>query len=237
MNKKCFSLAFKASIPVLIGYLTIGIPYGFLAVKNGYPWWIASLASLVMYAGAGQYLAIGLFAAGTPLSAILIAELLVNIRHIVYGLSLITKFKRCGKWRPYLIFALTDETYSLLTSIDIPEGQRPGSFYGTIAALNQSYWWLGSTIGALAGAVIPVDFAGIDFALTALFVVLAISQYEATKDPVPVITGAATTIGATLLWKIGIIKTSSNILLIALCTGIAAVYLTKNFKGGKTENE
>jgi len=227
MNKRCFYLAFKASIPVLVGYLTIGIPYGLLMVKNGYPWWLASFSSIFMYAGAGQYLAIGLFAAGTPLTAVLIAELLVNIRHIVYGLSLISKYNSCGKWKPYLIFGLTDETYSLLTSIDVPENHKPGAFYGTIAALNQFYWFTGSTVGALAGSLIPFNFTGIDYALTALFIVLTISQIEASKDFVPAIIGALTTIFATILWKLGVFHTSSNILLISLSIGMAIIYFVK----------
>ena len=169
-----------------------------------------------MYAGAAQFISIGLFAAGTPLVAILVTMALVNLRHIVYGLSLIGKFKGCGKWRPYLIFGLTDETYSLLTTVDVPAGVASGRFYGIIALLNQFYWVSGSLIGALLGKFLPFDMTGADFALTALFVVLTIEQVLKSRQWGPVIVGTGCTIGTVLLWKFGVIGNSSNILMISL---------------------
>lgn len=145
--------------------------------------------SIFMYAGAAQFIAIGLFSAGTPLSAILITEALVNIRHIVYGLSLITKYKNSKKWKPYLIFALTDETYSLLTTIDAPKDSKSEDFYGLVSLLNHSYWVTGSVLGALIGNFIPFDLTGVDFALTALFAVLTVEQLLKTKDIIPILVG------------------------------------------------
>jgi len=226
-NKNYFLLALKTSLPVFFGYLAIGIAFGLMLTTAGYPWWLAPIMSVTIYAGAGQYIAVGLFAAGTPLTMILITEALVNVRHIVYGLSLITKFKKCGKWRYYMIFGLTDETYSLLTTTDAPEDADRGKFYFTIAILNQSYWILGSVIGAVAGSLIPFDFAGVDFALTALFVVLLIDQIEKSGDFFPPLTGALTTFGAVLIWRLGILKDSNNILLIALALGIAVITLVR----------
>ena len=160
-NKSSLLSIVKLTLPVFFGYIAIGIPFGLMLVKNGYPWWVAPIMSLTMYAGAGQYVAIGLFASGASFGSIAIAELLLNIRHIVYGLSLIEKFKKTGKWKPYLIFALTDETYALMTSTPLPENANPGRFYGTIAVLDQYYWILGSLIGAIAGYLIPFDFKGV----------------------------------------------------------------------------
>ena len=120
MKKETFFKILKLTMPVFFGYIAIGIPFGIMLVKAGYPWWLAPVMSLTMYAGAGQFIAVGLFAKGVSLSEIAIAELMVNIRHIVYGLSLIKKFKDTGKWKPYLVFALTDETYALLTVTDLP---------------------------------------------------------------------------------------------------------------------
>ena len=140
MERRYFAEAAKITIPVLFGYTAIGIPFGLMIVNAGYPVWIAPVMSITMYAGAGQYVAVGLFASGAPLGAIAFTELLVNIRHIVYGLSLITRFKNVGAWKPYLIFALTDETYSLLTNCTVPEGANAGAFYGTIALLDHLYW-------------------------------------------------------------------------------------------------
>lgn len=227
MKKNCFAQAFKYTLPVLFGYITLGIAFGLVLTDASYPWWLAPLMSIFMYAGAAQFVIVGLFAAGTPLTAILITEALVNIRHIVYGLSLITKYKNAGKWKFYLIFALTDETYSLLTTVDVPEGTKPANFYGAISLLDQCYWVTGSIIGALLGQIIPFDLTGVDFSLTALFAVLTVEQLLKTKDIVPILIGTICTIGSIVLWRLGLFASSSNILLIALCAGIAGIGLTK----------
>lgn len=232
MKKQTVLAAFKTTLPVLFGYITLGIAFGLVLTDANYPWWLSPIMSIFMYAGAAQFIAIGLFAAGTPLTAILITEALVNIRHIVYGLSLITKYRDSGKWKPYLIFGLTDETYSLLTTVDVPEGSKPENFYGLVTLLDHCYWVTGSIIGALIGNFIPFDLTGVDFALTALFAVLTVEQLLKTKDIVPILIGTITTVGAILLWRFGIIASSSNILLIALCAGIAVLFIAKhkNFK-------
>lgn len=227
MKKNCFTQAFKYTLPVLFGYITLGIAFGLVLTEASYPWWLAPIMSTFMYAGAAQFIIVGLLAAGTPLTAILITEALVNIRHIVYGLSLITKYKDVGKWKFYLVFALTDETYSLLTTIDVPEGVKPASFYGAISLLDQCYWFTGSVIGALLGQVIPFDLTGVDFSLTALFAVLTVEQLLKTKDLIPVLIGTICTLGAIIMWRCGLIASSSNILLIALCAGIAGIGLAK----------
>lgn len=231
MNQYLFRQAFKITTPVLFGYLAIGIPFGLMIVNAGYPWWIAPIMSVTMYAGAGQYIAAGLFAAGMSIPQILIAELLVNIRHIVYGLSLITKFKNTGKWKPYLIFALTDETYALLTGTEVPKEASPGPFLGTIALLDHIYWILGGLIGAVAYQILKhynleEYITGIDFALTSLFVVILLEQIKKSKDIVPPLIGILTCAGAILLSKIGILP-STNIMLVAVLFGIAAIVLVK----------
>lgn len=237
MNKECIGQAFKVTLPVLFGYITLGIAFGLVLTDANYPWWLSPVMGLFIYAGAGQFIAIGLFAAGTPLTAILLTEALVNIRHIVYGLSLITKYKNCGKWKPYLIFALTDETYSLLTTVDVPENTNPPTFYGLVSLLDQIYWVTGCILGALIGNLIPFELTGVDFALTALFAVLMVEQIRKTKDLVPILLGAICTITTILLWRFGIIKSSSNILLISLCAGIAGIILFKYRKELKSPKE
>ncbi|ULQ60620.1 AzlC family ABC transporter permease [Brucepastera parasyntrophica] len=212
-------MAFPFTVPVLFGYLAIGIPFGLTLTKAGYPWWLAPIMSLTMYAGAGQYIAIGLFTAGVPLSGMLITMLMVNIRHIVYGVSLIEKFKTAGKWKPYLIFALTDETYALLTGVKPPEISNQGDFYGAIALLDQSYWVIGSTVGALAGTLIPFSFEGIDFALTSLFTVLLIDQLRRTRDILPVAIGFVCAVLALIF------AGPENMLIIALVSALAVLAL------------
>ena len=161
-----------------MGYISCGIAFGLITINAGYPWWLAPATGILIFAGAGQFLAIPLFAARTPILAILATELLLNIRHIVYGLPLINQFKGCRRTKPYLIYALTDETFSLLTTTEVPAGVKPEDYYFAVSILDQSYWVGGSLIGGLAGAMIPFDMTGVDFALTALFAVLSIEQIQ-----------------------------------------------------------
>jgi 4-azaleucine resistance transporter AzlC len=189
--------AIKYSVPVLLGYLAIGIAFGLLLVKQGYPWWLSLVMSLVMYAGAGQYIAVGLFASGATLAEAVLVQFVVNARHIAYGLSLFKRFNQAGAGKYYLIFALTDETFALLSSLPAGEsGAQEGTedimnhsleernqFMFLIALLDHGYWTLGSVIGAVAGSLIPFNMEGIGFALTALFVVLLIEQILRVRKP------------------------------------------------------
>ena len=207
-----------------------------MLVNAGYPWWLAPIMSVLMYAGAGQYMAVGLYAAGTPLLAILVAQFFVNIRHIFYGLSLISKFKNVGKIRYFLMFALTDETYALLTGVNVPEDADAGEYYGTIALFDWLYWITGSVIGALMGTLIPYDFAGVDFALTALFVVLLINQIKASHDIFPPLTGICTALAAIILFRLGILP-AQHILLTAIALGLFALTVMRSRKFHEAEKE
>ena len=189
MDRGLFLKSLRLTLPVFFGYIAIGIPFGLMITQAGYPWYLAPIMSIIMYAGAGQYAAVGLFASGASLPAIALTTLAVNIRHIVYGLSLSEKFADTGKYKPYLIFALTDETYALLTSAALPPTASKGQWYASIAALNQSYWVLGSLLGALLGVWIPFPLKGVDFALTLLFIVLLIDQLKTSKNPWPPLIG------------------------------------------------
>jgi 4-azaleucine resistance transporter AzlC len=221
MTRGAFVATIKITMPVFFGYIAIGVPFGILLVNAGYPALLAPLMSVVLYAGAGQYMAVGLFASGAGLPSIVAAMLLLNIRHCVYGLSLIEKFRGTGAWKPYLVFALTDETYALLSGSEPPDGMKAGDFYGIVSLANQCYWTLGSVIGAVAGSVLPFSFAGVDFALTALFAVLLIEQIKRTRDAVPVIAGAAAAALAVLFVP------SQHVLLAALAVGMAALIVAR----------
>lgn len=231
MNSALFKQCVKISSPIFFGYIAIGMPFGLMIVNAGYPWWISLVMSIFMYAGAGQYIAVGLFASGASLAEVFIAELLVNIRHIVYGLSLIDKFKNCGKWKPYLIFALTDETYALLTSTDLPPDAEPGPFFGTIALLDHLYWICGCVLGAVACNILlhfnlSQYIAGVDFALTALFVVILIEQIKKTQDYIPPVIGIAAGTIAVVLFKVGLLPVN-NILLVAITVAITVLILVR----------
>lgn len=181
--------AFPYTIPVLTGYLFIGIAFGVMFAEKGYSWLWAVLMSTLVYAGSGQYLAVNFFVPGFSFLQAMFLTLMVNIRHVFYGISLLEKFNKIGKKRWYMIFALTDETYSLLCTTNIPSDVEEEKFLLAISVLDQLYWIAGSAIGALAGALLPINSKGIDFAMTALFVVIFIEQWFQKKNRIPAVVG------------------------------------------------
>lgn len=186
--------AFQVSIPVMMGYSVLGFAFGLLLVSFEYPWYLAPIMSIFIYAGALQFVAIGFFNVKAGMIDIAIASWFVNIRQSFYGLSLLKRFKGTGKLKPYLIFGLTDETYALLTTINDDKSLNKPWYYFFLTALNQSYWFLGSTLGAIIGSNIKFDTAGLEFSLTALFVVLCIEQYKNLQNIVPFIIGLISSI-------------------------------------------
>lgn len=230
--KNEFKLALKVTAPVFFGYLALGIAFGLIMAEKNHPIWMTAIMGIFMFAGAGQYIAVGLFASGAPLAAIVITEALVNIRHIVYGLSLISKFSDTGKWKPYLIFGLSDETYAIEAGINIPEGMNKTRLFACISVLDQSYWVLGTLTGHIAGLILQnttnLSLQGVDFALTALFAVLLVEQILTSKDFFPPVVGAICTFGAVLLYKVNVLPDSSSILLVSLAVGVAVISLFRH---------
>lgn len=195
MIRTAFRQAFPKTIPVFFGYLFLGISFGVLMVGVGLDWYWAPIMSLTIFAGSVQFVAVGsLLTVFNPLTAFTLT-LAISARQLFYGLSMLERFKSLNGKKPYLIFALTDETYSLLVGCDVPEGVDRGWFYFWISALNQSYWVLGSTLGAVFGMILPFNFKGIEFAMTALFLYIFLDQWEAAGDHVPALIG----IGSALL--------------------------------------
>jgi 4-azaleucine resistance transporter AzlC len=176
--KHLFLKAFKTSIPVLAGYIAIGIAFGLLVVDTGYPFWLSPLMGVNTFTGAGQFTATGLFAGGTGLFELLLVELALAVRHAAYGFSLYSRFAGTGILKPYLIYALSDETFALLTAVQLDgmDTKTRARYLFYIAALDQSYWVAGSLAGAIAGTLVPVSMEGVSFSPTALFIVLAIEQ-------------------------------------------------------------
>jgi len=210
--------AFKASIPVLLGYTTLGLAFGLTLVAAGLPWWLSPVMAIFIFAGAAQFMAIGLLQSGTGLLEIALLTLLLNGRHAVYGLSLLGPFRSAGKWKPYLIFGLTDETYGLLTTVKAPPQVDQTKFFAAVTGLNQSYWVIGCTAGSLVGSALTFDTTGLDFALTALFIVLLVEQIRAVKQWEPYLAAA-------LACVIALAVSPRNFLLVALAiaTGILAL--------------
>ena len=181
--------AFPRTLPVLTGYLFLGMAFGILLQSKGYGAAYAGLMSVVIYAGSMQFVAAGLLAGGfAPLQAGLLA-LMVNARHLFYGLSMLDRFKDRGRAKPYLIFALTDETFSLLLSAQPPEGVDPGRFDLCVSLLDQCYWVAGSVLGALLGEALAFPTQGISFVMTALFVVIFLEQWQTRKGRIPALVG------------------------------------------------
>lgn len=199
MNKKTLAAAFPYTLPVLMGYLSIGIVFGWMLSAIGYnPLWSVAM-SVSIYAGSGQYLGVDLLDNATPLADVAFLTLVINFRHLVYGLSMLEKFKSMGLRKLYMIFSLTDETYALLAGVQAPEGVDGKDFYFVIAVLDHLYWILGSLIGAVAGSLITINTEGIDFAMTALFIVIAVEQWQGTRRHFPVFLGATGTLICLLL--------------------------------------
>lgn len=184
-----FKKAFPYTIPVLTGYLFIGIAFGVMYAEKGYSAWWAVLMSLLVYAGSGQYLAVNFFVPGISFLQVIFMTLMVNIRHIFYGLSLLEKFHKMGKKRWYMIFGLTDETYSLLCTTKVPEDVEEDKFLFAVALLDQVYWLIGSAIGGILKSVLPFNAEGIEFAMTALFVVIFTEQWLNAKNRIPAVIG------------------------------------------------
>lgn len=183
--------AFPVTIPVLTGFLCLGLAYGVLMQTKGYgPFW-SVLASILTFGGSIQFVAITLLtAAFDPLQAFLLS-VLVNARHMFYGLSLLEKYRGIGAVRPFLIFALCDETYSLVSSVEVPEGVEPRRFYFWISLLDYSYWVIGTALGGFLGSLLTFDTTGVDFVLTALFVVLFLEQWKKRENRAAGFTGLA----------------------------------------------
>lgn len=191
MNKKTAKIALLDTIPVMTGYLFLGFGFGIIMQQNGFGilWTLAM--SLFIYAGSMQYVGVSLLTGGVSLFTAAMATLVVNARHLFYGISMIDAYKGTGKKKPYLIFALTDETYSLVSREQLPEGISRVTYFFLVSLFDQCYWVTGSVLGALAGSLIPMNFEGIDFALTALFVTIFVEQWLSSKNHVPAIVGVA----------------------------------------------
>ncbi|MCI5838999.1 MAG: AzlC family ABC transporter permease [Peptoniphilaceae bacterium] len=173
--------AFKATIPVMTGYIVLSIAFGMLLESKGFNIIYALLMSTFIYAGSMQFIAINLLVISSSFISAIIMTLLINARHLVYGLSMVKKFKNMGKLKPFMIFSLTDETYSLLVSAKTPEGCEEKYFLFFISFFNWIYRIIGSLIGSIFGSILPFNTQGLDFAMTSLFVVIVTEQFLNSK--------------------------------------------------------
>lgn len=200
MNSQTIKQAFYKSIPVMAGYIVLGIGFGILLRSAGYGVLWAAAMSLFIFAGSMQYVGVGLLQGGASVLTTVITTVMVNARHLFYSISMVDKYKDAGKYKPYMIFALTDETYSLLSDGNVPEGTEPNLHRMLVSLFNHSYWVAGSIIGSLLGGVLPFSTAGIEFSMTALFAAAFTEQYLTEKDHVPALTGLLCTLACLVIF-------------------------------------
>lgn len=199
-KKKALRAAFPHTIPVMTGYIVLGAAYGILMNSKGYGLVWALSMSLIVYAGSAQYVAITfLTSIFNPVYALLLT-LMVNARHVFYGLSLMNKLKDTGRLKPFIIYWLSDETFSVLCAAEPPEGVSNGWFMFFIALLDYTYWAIGTSAGSILGNMISFNTKGIDFALTALFVVIFTGQWKGMKNHEPALTGVICTLICLLIF-------------------------------------
>lgn len=193
MKKNAVRAAFLDTVPVMTGYVFLGFGFGILMQQNGFGVLWAGAMSLLIYAGSMQYVAVSLLSSGAGLLTAALTTFVVNARHLFYGISMVDAYKGAPK-KPYLIFALTDETYSLVSKNQVPEGISRHGYCLLVSLFDHLYWVGGTVLGSLAGALIPINYEGIDFVLTALFVTIFVEQWLSTKNHLPAIIGTASTL-------------------------------------------
>ena len=193
---------FRTTLPVAFGYLPLGMAFGVLLQAQGWDWWWATAMGLFIYAGSGQFLAVGLLSAGAGLVDAFLATFLLNLRHVFYGLTLLERYRALGRWRRnYAVFGLTDETFSLLAGLG-SHATDDRRFVLGVTMINQGWWVLGCTLGALAGATLSLPTVGLEFSLTALFGVLLIDQLQRRFEALPLaIAVAAAVPGRSFCWR------------------------------------
>ena len=218
--------AFIASVPVMAGYIVLGAGFGIVLETKGLGLIWAVAMSVFIYAGSMQYVAIELITGGASLITTALTTLMVNARHLFYGISMVDKYKGAGQKKPYLIFALTDETYSLVCSDEtVKDVNNKYLYYFTVSLLNQIYWITGTVIGSLSGRMINFSTEGIDFALTALFVTIFTEQWISEKNHGPAIAGLASSILCLVVFG------KDNFLIPAMCCIVAVLGFMRKMQG------
>jgi 4-azaleucine resistance transporter AzlC len=200
MQHSIVKQAFIKTVPVMAGYVVLGAGFGILLRNAGYGVLWAFAMSLFIYAGSMQYVGVSLITGGASIFTTALTTVMVNARHLFYSISMVDRYKDAGKYKPYMIFGLTDETYSLLCDGKTPEGADPAYYRFLVSIFNQSYWVTGSVLGSLLGTVLPFSTEGIEFSMTALFIASFTGQWMITGDHIPALTGLLSTLVCLVLF-------------------------------------
>lgn len=200
MKQKALKAAFPQTIPVMTGYLFLGIAYGIYMNVSGFPFWYPMLTAVAIYGGSLEFLVVSmLLMPFAPLQTFLMA-LLIQARHLFYGIAMLDRYKGLGRKRVYLIFGLSDETFSLAYATPVPQGVDRGWFLFFITLLDQCYWIIGATLGGLLGSLLAFNTQGLDFVMTAMFTVILVDQLKKEKKPYTELIGLGCTVACLLLF-------------------------------------
>ena len=202
-KSRIIRLAFLKSLPVMAGYVVLGIGFGILLRNAGYGVAWSTAMAILLYAGSMQYVGISLLAGGAGILTTILTTIMVNARHLFYSISMIDRYKNAGRYKPYMIFALTDETYSLLCDGETPDPEYADFYRFLVSLFNHMYWITGCLLGSLLGAILPFSTAGIEFSMTALFIASFTEQWLRTKDHIPALTGLLSTLVCLLVFGSG----------------------------------
>ncbi|MGX7106441.1 AzlC family ABC transporter permease [Hutsoniella sourekii] len=201
--KESFKFSFPKTIPIMAGYIFMGMSYGILAVSQGLGAWLTIIMSLIVYSGAMQFASVNLLTSSfDPLSSFLLT-IMISARHIFYGIAMLPIYSRMERFKNYTIFTLTDETFSLNLSLEAPSSINKEEAYFHISWLNQAYWVIGTLLGVLFSQLITVSTEGIDFVLTALFVATFTDQWIEARDHRPALIGIACSLISLLIFGAG----------------------------------
>lgn len=200
MKRKALLAAFPHTIPVFTGYLVLGISYGVLITAKGFPFWMPMLTSLSIFAGSMEFVLVNLLLSGFDLLQAFLMTLMINARHLFYGLSMLDRYKGMGLKKLYLIYGLTDETFSIVCGMEPPEGVDRGSFSLFVTLLDHSYWVLGCTLGGIFGSMLSFNTRGLEFVMTAMFVVIFLEHWQKEKNHLASLLGLVLPIVCLLLF-------------------------------------
>lgn len=188
ISKETWKLAFVKSLPIMCSYFFLGAAYGIMMEETGFPWYVALLLSMTVYTGAFQFVLITFLSTGASLLTIAITALLMNSRQSFYSLTFLNDFKRMGKRKLYMIHSLTDETYAVNCTLELPRKEKEDTMFG-VALLSHCYWMVATVAGAVLGQLIPFELEGIDFCMTALFVIIFMDQWKKASSHIPALAG------------------------------------------------
>ena len=180
--------AFVKSIPIFCSYVFVSMAYGMMMAFAGFPWYDSLLVSLTVYTGAFQFVLITFLSSGASLITIALTALLMNSRQSFYSLTFLKEFKQMGRRKLYMIHTMTDETYAVNCTLDLPKKEKEDTMF-LVALFSRCYWMIGSVLGGILGQIIPFDLTGIDFCMTALFLIIFIDQWEKAEKHTPALTG------------------------------------------------